>query len=182
VKARRFGGGERGRAFLRANDAVMAGAYGPGDVFGMHTDTGLHWDAAAGTASCWTLLLYLDAGCAGGETVFYDDAWRESARVAPAAGTAVLFDIATWHRAAPVAAGRKAWLGCEVVGHFENASPVMPPSTRIGCRLCAHTAASASGGSAPATGRSSTSMRCTRDAFTESPAAAAGSAGQPSAP
>ena len=102
---------------LRANNVVMAGVYQPGNAFGLHTDTGLHYDVAARTKTRWTLLVYLNDDFDGGATVFHDPAsWAVSRRVTPQTGKALLFDIDLWHAGEVVRSGEKRWVGCEVIG------------------------------------------------------------------
>ncbi len=107
---------DRGHRFLRANKYVMAGHYRPGDQFSLHTDTGLFYDRKAGEKSRWTLLVYLNDDFDGGQTTFFTDAGKETVRVQPVAGRALLFDIDLWHRGEEVRGGEKMWIGCEIIG------------------------------------------------------------------
>ena len=110
-----------GDEMLRVNNLVMAGIYVEGDSFGLHTDTGLFYDAVAREKSRWTLLVYLNDDFEGGETVFYNgETGVEERRVRPVAGRALIFDIDLWHSGMPVVAGQKCWIGCEVIGGFKQ--------------------------------------------------------------
>ncbi len=103
---------------LRPNTLVMTGFYKPGDQFGLHTDTGLYYNAEAKEKSRWTLLIYLNTIDGEGATVFYDDTWKETQRVYPKEGTAVLFDIDLWHKGEELKTQNKYWIGCEIIGPF----------------------------------------------------------------
>jgi hypothetical protein len=104
--------------FLRPNKLIMTGFYKPGDQFGLHTDTGLFYDQDAKQKSRWTLLIYLNTVEGEGATVFYDGVWKESMRIYPKEGTAVLFDIDLWHKGEELRTQKKFWIGCEIIGSF----------------------------------------------------------------
>lgn len=105
--------------YLRPNDVVMAGMYKPGDSFSMHTDTGLFYDRKKREKSRWTMLIYLNDGYEGGETIFYDsDTWEEKVRIKPEEGKCLLFDIDLWHKGDVLLSGEKYWIGCEIIGVF----------------------------------------------------------------
>ena len=63
----------------------------------------------------YTLLIYLNEDFKGGETVFYDDNFRKTTTIAPKAGSALFFDIALWHEAEGILAGKKYWIGTELM-------------------------------------------------------------------
>ena len=115
---------EKAVRYLRPNNLIMAGMYELGDSFGLHTDTGLFYDAARGEKSRWTLLIYLNDDFEGGETVFYDThTWAETCRIVPRAGMALLFDIDLWHSGGALLRGKKHWIGCEIIGVLRAATP-----------------------------------------------------------
>lgn len=102
---------------MRANTVVMGAVFNPGDSFSIHTDTGLFYDRERGEKSRWTMLIYLNDDFEGGDTVFYDtDTWDVTHRVRPEAGKALVFDIDLWHSGSPIHAGKKCWIGCELIG------------------------------------------------------------------
>lgn len=100
----------------RANKLIMSGKYRPGDSFCLHTDTGLYYNSDTGEKTRWTLLVYLNDDFEGGETVFYDESFRETRRVIPKKGKALVFDIDLWHKGNEVRSGVKYWIGCEIIG------------------------------------------------------------------
>jgi hypothetical protein len=103
---------------LKPNNLIMTGFYKPGDQFGIHTDTGLFYDSDKKEKSRWTLLIYLNTVEGEGATIFYDDTWKESKRIYPTEGTAILFDINLWHKGEELKTQDKYWIGCEVIGPF----------------------------------------------------------------
>ncbi len=105
---------------FRPNNLVMTGFYKPGDSFGLHTDTGLFYDQNAKEKSRWTLLIYLNTVEGEGATVFYDEEWKETHRIYPQEGTAILFDIDLWHKGDELLTQRKYWIGCEIIGPFSK--------------------------------------------------------------
>ncbi len=99
---------------MRGGDLVGIGPtiriyrYGPGQFFGRHRDQKYRRD---GTISHLALLIYLDAGFTGGETIF-----PEVDRVfTPAPGRSLLFQNATLHAGEPVTAGTKHLLRADVM-------------------------------------------------------------------
>lgn len=103
---------------LRPNKLIMTGRYVPGDSFSLHTDTGLYYNAKTHEESTHTLLIYLNDDFEGGETIFYNDNFKEIRRIKPQRGMALLFDIRLWHCGMIVSAGEKYWIGCEIIGKF----------------------------------------------------------------
>lgn len=101
---------------LRPNNLIMTGKYVVGNVFSLHTDTGLYYDAEKREKTQWTLLIYLNDNFRGGETVFYDDTWKVTDIIEPQMGMAILFDISLWHKANELLEGEKYWIGCEIIG------------------------------------------------------------------
>lgn len=93
--------------------------YEPGQQFRRHLDGRVRLES--GEVSRITLLFYLNAGCAGGDTVFGDwgfskgKSFRDPIRVTPTAGSALFFTHELWHEGAPVTAGRKYVLRTDVL-------------------------------------------------------------------
>ncbi len=109
---------DRGNPFLCANKLIMMGEYNPGNSFGIHTDTGLHYDLNTKTKSSWTLLIYLNDDFTGGTTSFYTDRFEWTTTIIPKKGTALLFDITLWHKGDELISGFKKWIGCEIIGNM----------------------------------------------------------------
>lgn len=103
------------KPILRANNLVMTGKYKPGDIFGLHTDTGLYFDLSKGEKSNYTLLIYLNDNFKGGRTIFYDNCFQKIVEIKPKKGMALLFDINLWHKAEEIYEGEKYWIGCEII-------------------------------------------------------------------
>ena len=101
---------------LRPNNLVMSGKFNVGDVFSLHTDTGLYYNRDQLEETRWTLLIYLNDDFEGGNTVFYDDKWSINKIIKPKKGNAILFDIDLWHKADKIIKGTKYWIGCEIIG------------------------------------------------------------------
>lgn len=99
----------------RANNLIMTGKYTPNEEFGIHTDTGLYYNIDQKEKSRYTLLIYLNDDFEGGETIFYDDYFKEIKRIIPKKGMALIFDIDLWHKANKVKTGYKYWIGCEII-------------------------------------------------------------------
>lgn len=109
---------DRDRKFLGANTLIMSGEYGPGNSFGLHTDTGLYYNRKDKIKSAWTLLIYLNHDFEGGTTSFYTDTFEPTVTIQPKEGSALVFDIDLWHKGDEVLKGDKAWIGCEIIGSF----------------------------------------------------------------
>ena len=82
--------------------------YEAGDYVAPHTDA--RAPMGAGAASGFTLLVYLDSGAAGGETLFPE----HDLKIQSVAGNALLFSQELLHAGAPVTAGRKHILRADV--------------------------------------------------------------------
>lgn len=93
---------------------VTCACYLTGQNFGLHTDTGIVDTETQSESKC-TLLIYLNDDFKGGETVFYDDNFQKTTTIAPKAGSALFFDIALWHEAQRIVAGKKYWIGTELM-------------------------------------------------------------------
>lgn len=104
---------------LRPNNLIMSGKYIKGDLFALHTDTGLYYNKETNEKTQWTLLIYLNDNFIGGETTFYDDKWNISKIINPQVGKAILFDINLWHKGNEVIEGEKYWIGCEIIGKIK---------------------------------------------------------------
>ena len=105
---------------LRANNLIMTGNYDPGNEFGLHTDTGLYFDLLVMEKSNYTLLIYLNDDFEGGDTVFYNNNFKETVRIKPELGKALLFDISLWHQGLKILKGNKYWIGCEIISKFHD--------------------------------------------------------------
>lgn len=100
--------GAQGRGAAGLNERLRFYAYEAGQAFPPHTDGHYRSDVAQ---SALTLLVYLNDGFTGGETVFLDD----ETTVAPSTGAALLFPHARWHEGRPVRSGRKVVLRTDVM-------------------------------------------------------------------
>jgi Rps23 Pro-64 3,4-dihydroxylase Tpa1-like proline 4-hydroxylase len=105
---------------IKPNDLIYWSKYKPGSKFGLHTDTGLYYNKNEGLKSRYTLLAYLNDNFDGGETVFYDNYFKETIRVKPKKGSCIIFDIKLFHQGLTVENGEKYWIGCEIVGDFNE--------------------------------------------------------------
>lgn len=96
------------------NTLAMSGHYRPGDIFDIHTDTGLYYNPRAQVETGWTLLVYLNDDFEGGNTIFYDSLSHHPTKtIIPERGKALIFDIDLWHKGEPIVSGEKYWIGCE---------------------------------------------------------------------
>jgi hypothetical protein len=91
--------------------------YDPGQRFAVHADG--YYERPNGERSHLTVLLYLNDGFTGGETVIYR---RDDLRVVPRRGMALLFRHGFLHEGAPVLSGRKYVLRTDVMYRIEPAS------------------------------------------------------------
>lgn len=112
-----FGTDRAGAAwrFVGAPGHVMFAEMLPGQLFGLHTDTGCEYDVARNRFSKHTVLVYLNDGFEGGRTAFYDDALMPLASIEPKEGRTLAFDIDRFHAGEPVVSGVKRWIGTELV-------------------------------------------------------------------
>jgi predicted 2-oxoglutarate/Fe(II)-dependent dioxygenase YbiX len=98
--------------------------YDRSDYVAPHVDARV--PVGADARSNLTLIVYLDDGAVGGETVFP----KEGVRIRPAAGTAVLFRQRLLHGGAPVTAGCKhvlrADLACPQIPGRSGLDPELP--------------------------------------------------------
>jgi hypothetical protein len=88
----------------------------PGNLFGIHTDTGSVYDEIENKFSKMTTLVYLTDDFEGGTTNFFTDAFVPTCTIKPRRGRVLLFDIDRFHEASPVISGVKRWIGVELVG------------------------------------------------------------------
>lgn len=98
------------------NNLIMVSKYLKGENFGIHTDTGLYYNANEKTKTRYTLLIYLNDNFEGGKTVFYDNNFNITKTISPKRGSCLLFDIDLWHEGKEVTNGSKYWIGCEIIG------------------------------------------------------------------
>ena len=99
--------GDAGPPRRRLNERLRFYRYGPGQRFAPHTD-GCH-RRPNGEESLLTLMVYLSAVAAGGETRF------ETVAIAPAPGLALVFDHDLLHEGAAVVEGQKYVLRTDVM-------------------------------------------------------------------
>jgi hypothetical protein len=122
--------GGRSWEWVGGSRHVFYAVLGPGDLFGIHTDTGSVWErsSAAGgaeslTCSKHTVLVYLNeppSAFSGGDTEFFTDAFEPTCTVTPRTGRVVAFDIDRYHRGCEVLSGRKVWVGIELVARLRS--------------------------------------------------------------
>jgi len=96
------------------NKWIMTSKYNNGDEFGIHTDTGLCFDLVNNVYSTHTVLIYLNDNFEGGETIFYDNYFKETTRIKPKKGSLLIFSMDLFHKGSKVS-GTKYWIGCEFV-------------------------------------------------------------------
>lgn len=82
--------------------------YWPGQKFNMHKDGRQN---VGGNETLYTLLMYLNDGCIGGETLFRQD----NLKVSPKKGYAIMFEHQLWHQGVEVESGVKLVLRTDVV-------------------------------------------------------------------
>jgi hypothetical protein len=93
--------------------------YDPGQQFKRYKDGSE--TTPSGERSRFTFLIYLNADCEGGETLFTDYTFEEGKRIAheikvvPEAGMGLFFKHERWHEGAPVRSGRKYVLRTDVL-------------------------------------------------------------------
>jgi predicted 2-oxoglutarate/Fe(II)-dependent dioxygenase YbiX len=92
-----------------ANPRLRLYRYGPGERHGVHWDTVV--ELGGGVRSLLTLVFYLNDGFQGGDTDFPE----LSRRIAPRAGSALLFQHRILHEATEVTAGEKLVLRTDVL-------------------------------------------------------------------
>jgi hypothetical protein len=108
---------DRCRPFLPECDHLFFAVVSPGQLFGLHTDTGSVFDDDAREYSKFTVLLFLDESgrdFEGGQTCFFPVNERE-VRVRPVRNRLLAFDIDLFHCGEQVRSGTKRWVGTEFV-------------------------------------------------------------------
>jgi hypothetical protein len=101
--------------FQGACNHIMFAVSKEGQKFNIHTDTGCEYDETYRRLSKHTVLIYLNDDFEGGETVFYDNNFRETCRIQPKKGRVLVFDINLYHAGSVVRQGVKRWIGTELV-------------------------------------------------------------------
>jgi hypothetical protein len=119
----------------RAAPYVTFAYYASGQGFGIHTDTGI-LDPSRKEESSYVVLIYLNDDYEGGETVFYDSHYKESARIKPEKGKAVIFDIDVLHSGEKVITGEKYWIGCDLLTEMSDERKAMVETLKevYGCK------------------------------------------------
>ena len=105
-----------GRQAIGVNERLRFYRYDPGQQFAAHVDG--NFTRASGERSLLTLMVYLNEGFEGGETVFNETT------IKPETGLALIFQHALMHEGAAVTSGRKYVLRSDVmydvVGRLTN--------------------------------------------------------------
>ena len=117
----------QGRLAIGCNEMVRFYRYDAGQKFNWHVD--FPYERDNGEKSFWTLMVYLNDGCEGGETSFEDSYSEESFddfQVVPSKGMALFFDHGIHHKGEPVLAGRKYVLRTDVMYSAEDTDDYQP--------------------------------------------------------
>ena len=93
----------RGAQPVGLNERLRFYRYEVGERFAAHYDASFERPGAPGIRSLFSVLVYLNGGCEGGETHFFE----QGHRIVPEAGLAVAFVHHQRHASLPVRAGRK---------------------------------------------------------------------------
>lgn len=83
--------------------------------FGIHTDTGSEFDINNNRYSKFTLLTYLNSDYEGGDTIFYDNNFMETATIINCQNETLIFDIDLYHKGSTILNGVKYWIGTEII-------------------------------------------------------------------
>lgn len=85
------------------------------ELFGLHTDTGAEYDVLNNKYSKYTVLTYLNDDFEGGDTVFFDNKFKETCKIKPKCNRTLIFDINLYHMGNPILSGNKYWIGTELI-------------------------------------------------------------------
>ncbi len=105
-----------GRVAIGVNELFRFYRYERGQQFNWHQD--FPYERDNGEASLWTLMIYLNDDCEGGQTSFedsYSDESFDEFQVKPKSGMALFFEHSIHHKGEPVTAGRKYVLRTDVM-------------------------------------------------------------------
>ncbi len=97
-------------AFSLVAERTSCLRYGPGQFFGPHTDHPFATEDGCGV-TLLSLVLYLNDGYSGGETIFPD----LGLTISPEVGQVLLFDPNLRHESAPICTGEKYVIRSEVL-------------------------------------------------------------------
>ncbi len=102
------------------NNIIMMAKYQVGEMFDIHTDTGLYYNKNMCLKTRYTLLIYLNDDFNGGETIFFTDHFSVLKTIIPKRGACLIFDIDLWHKGNKIINGTKYWIGCELIAPFNE--------------------------------------------------------------
>ncbi len=109
-----------GRRAIGLNERFRFYRYDPGERFKPHVDG--YFKRENDEQSLLTLMVYLNEGCAGGETNFL----LQNISIAPKTGMSLVFAHLLWHEGAAVTGGRKYVLRTDVMFEPEYANFELP--------------------------------------------------------
>ena len=104
------------------NERLRFYRYDPGQRFALHRD-GHYTRPDASECSRLSLLLYLNGGFEGGETLFYTRPGPATDRAVPETGRVLVFPHSMMHEGAPVTRGRKYVLRTDVMYSMGEGRP-----------------------------------------------------------
>lgn len=102
-------------SFVESPKYIMYAKVEQDKQFAVHTDTGCEYDDYTNKYSKFTTLTYLNDDFEGGNTIFYDNMFKETCRIIPRKGLTLCFDIDLFHAGDKVTHGTKYWVGTELV-------------------------------------------------------------------
>jgi hypothetical protein len=94
---------------------IMYAAINENQQFPIHTDTGYEYDDQDSKYSKYTVLTYLNDDFEGGNTLFFDDNFKQIVQIMPKRGRTLIFDIDLFHSGEKVTKYSKYWIGTELV-------------------------------------------------------------------